>query len=103
METADAVLRASGHAGPLESTPRLYLAAPLAILDLLRSLAPAVVRPLVVGHNPGLEQLVFALSGRHERMPTAAVAGIELPVADWTELELRTPGRLVTLMRPEEP
>ena len=42
-------------------------------------------RLLLIGHNPGLEQLGTMLLGTTLDMPTGAVAGIELPMDDWGE------------------
>ena len=61
---------------PLES---LYLATPQTILELIRCEAVDADgrrpgRLLVVGHNPGMEQLVSSLSLSEVTMPTAAVA-----------------------------
>jgi phosphohistidine phosphatase len=57
---------------------------------------------LVIGHNPGLEELLAALTGRRERFPTAALAVLELEIAAWEEFSLSSPARLVHLWRPRE-
>lgn len=61
---------------------------------------------LLVGHNPGLEELLqyltegaAAVSMREKRMPTAAIAHLELP-DEWRGLK-RGSGKLNTLMRPK--
>jgi hypothetical protein len=43
---------------------------------------------LLVGHNPGLEELLQDLTGERARMPTAALARIVLHVEKWSELLL---------------
>jgi phosphohistidine phosphatase SixA len=52
---------------------------------------------MVVGHNPGLEALVFVLSERSEHLATASWVEIELPISSWRELSgsARHGGRLV--------
>ena len=40
---------------------------------------------LVVGHNPGLERLVYELTGDSVRMPTACLVNIHAEVASWPE------------------
>ena len=57
----------------------LYLASPQTILEHVRCEAVDAqgLRPqrlLVIGHNPGMEQLVSSLAGVATSMPTAAVA-----------------------------
>jgi phosphohistidine phosphatase len=57
---------------------------------------------MVVGHNPGMEELVEQLGGHYQRMPTAALAQIALPISRWRDLDEDTNGRLVNLWRPKE-
>ncbi|KRG63697.1 phosphoglycerate mutase [Stenotrophomonas humi] len=81
-ETLEAVLSLTGYVEQrLEE--RIYDAAPgtlAALLDEHRE----VERLLVVGHNPGLEQLVALMhsgqSGDYRGMPPAAVAVLSLPM-----------------------
>jgi phosphohistidine phosphatase len=76
----------------------LYLAEPEAILRRIAKLKPAVGRVLVVGHNPGLEQLALRLtpegSPEHARIarkfPTAALAWFAIDGDGWRGLEGRT-------------
>ena len=62
---------------------------------------------LLVGHNPGLEDLVIFLAGApidapagRSALPTAALVQMELP-ADWRALD-RGCARLLTVIRPGE-
>lgn len=77
--------------------------------DLLAVLAdcPAITTTLLVGHNPGLDELLLHLAGEAARpnakgklMTTAAAASLVMP-DDWGEL---APGcaRLEWLQRPRE-
>ena len=50
---------------------------------------------MVVGHNPGLEELVARLTGVTEPLPTATLVQIQLPIEQWKELRLSTGGQLV--------
>ncbi len=101
---ATAVQVAEGvvYGSPVELDRQLYLAEPEAIVDVVRSLGGEASRVLVVGHNPGLQELVARLTGRDEVLPTASLAQIELPIAEWAELRTFTRGRLVRLWRPKE-
>jgi len=56
---------------------------------------------MVVGHNPGMEGLVRMLTGKSERMPTAALAIIDLDISDWSDLRDDS-GKLRDLMRPKD-
>jgi phosphohistidine phosphatase len=57
---------------------------------------------MIVGHNPGLEELVAQLTGEQQDLPTAALAQIALPIDQWRDLKPSTRGRLVGQWRPKE-
>jgi phosphohistidine phosphatase len=107
FKTARKVAQKSGFAGQLQDRAELYLASPAVYLDLLSRLPEHVQRPLVVGHNPALEELVESLTGRQEELPTAALVQIEMPIERWSELvndnTNKTQGELVRIWRPSEP
>jgi phosphohistidine phosphatase len=100
--TADAVVEAAGHAGEVTYLDELYLAEPPAYLEALRRLGEGAECVLVVGHNPGIEALIFRLTGQMEHMPTAALARCSLPIARWSELGPETLGELGKVYRPKE-
>jgi phosphohistidine phosphatase len=84
--------------------PDIYLASEAALLDLVRGLPESVQRPLLVGHNPGLQLLVFALTGDDRiagEFPTAALAAIELAGQHWSDARPGS-GKLVELILPKE-
>jgi phosphohistidine phosphatase len=100
--TAEAVAEASGYEGEVLLTRYLYMADPEDYLAVLQELDSTEESVMVVGHNPGMEALLEDLTGEYERLPTAALAQVELPVDRWTELTHETEGRLVNLWRPRE-
>jgi phosphohistidine phosphatase len=100
--TARKVTKASGYAGEIRVTRDLYEAGPEAYLTALRAVADEHNRVLVVGHNPGLEELLEQLTDETEALPTAALALIELPINRWAELSEATEGKLVRVWRPKE-
>ena len=94
---------------PVCFDPELYLASPDTWLDRLRELAVGD-EVLVVGHNPGLEDLVGALAptgdkaalrSLREGFVTAALAEISLPLTEWHALR-EGMGRLESLRRPKD-
>lgn len=101
-ETASLVAQACDYAGTPQATRDLYLAEPDDYLAVIQGTPPEVQRLLLVGHNPGLEELVAQLSGQHERMPTAAVALFSLPAETWAEVDEAMTGELVGVFRPKE-
>lgn len=80
----------------------LYLAGPQSYLLELAARADPHPAVMVVGHNPGLEELVHVLTARSEHLATAALIEIELPLAAWSELSAaeRHVGRVVSGFRP---
>ena len=101
--TAEAMADAAGYEGTILLERRLYHASPTEIVDLLHSVVDAELETvMIVGHNPGLEELVTALTGSPEDVPTAALAQIELPIERWANLTASTRGRLVEMWRPRD-
>lgn len=80
-----------GQPAALQQERAIYEAAPETLLALVRQTPPAMEHLLLVGHNPGLEQLVAGLCAGGGptlslRLPTAAIAHLELQVAHWEQV-----------------
>jgi phosphohistidine phosphatase len=101
-KTAKAVAQSSGYEGEVEQTNALYLAAAAQYVELLRQLPEERSTVLVVGHNPGLEDVLTALTGARERLTTAALAQVTFPIEHWRDLPSAPSGQLVNLWRPKE-
>jgi phosphohistidine phosphatase len=99
-ETAERCVTVLPHA-QLMSVEGLYLAEPPSYLAALAARAEPHDAVLVVGHNPGLEALIYVLTDRSEHLATASLVEIALPIAAWTELSDVGPGfgRLVNAFR----
>jgi phosphohistidine phosphatase len=100
--TALAVAEACENSAELRLLRDLYLAEPDDCAQVLATLDERYRSVMVVGHNPGLEDLVEALTGLHEILPTAALARVALPIDGWSELRLDGNARLEQLWRPKE-
>lgn len=100
--TAETVAEHSGYAGEIRFRHDLYHADPDVCIEVLRTLDEDETCVMIVGHNPGLEQLLECLTGVPERLQTAAVAQISLPINSWHELTVDTEGTLQDLWRPRE-
>ena len=61
-----------------------------------------VERLMMVGHNPGLEELIYRLAKAHERMPTAAIARFDLGDKDWISIRKPFKAKLLSVWRPKE-
>jgi len=101
--TAEAVARTMRHRGQILLDPRLYHASAAEILAVLPSVVDdSLATVMIVGHNPGLEDLVAHLIGEPESLPTAALAQITLQIDRWSDLNTTSRGTLVGLWRPGE-
>lgn len=82
---------------PVREDDRVYAGSARSLLGVLRELPGDVATVVLVGHNPGVEDLVASLTGRWVPMPTSALAVIDLPgpwsAAGNTAAELRAQGR----------
>jgi phosphohistidine phosphatase len=95
------VAKACNYPGEIRQTRELYLAEPQAYIEVLSQVAEKHACLLVVGHNPGLETLIEALTGEAIAMPTAALACIELSITRWRDLDMNTECKLVNVWRPK--
>jgi phosphohistidine phosphatase len=100
--TAEVVAENSGYEGEIRPERSFYMGYPEAYLEVLRQLPDEIRTVMVVGHNPGLEELLEELVMEPERLPTAALARVDLPVYSWQELDDEVVGELVNLWRPRE-
>jgi phosphohistidine phosphatase len=102
QETAAKVVESSGCEGQLQIRGDLYQASPATMIEALAAVPREAHRVMVIGHNPGLEETLALLTGRQERLPTAALAQIALKIVNWRDLKPGTRGELVALWQPRE-
>lgn len=100
-KTASRAAKACGYTGKVKKLDRFYDTVVGVYFETLQALPDKYQRVMVVGHNPTMEQLVRSLTGEFKRMPTAALAHIELPIQHWEALHLDTIGTLVNLWTPK--
>jgi phosphohistidine phosphatase len=110
-ETIELASKAFGRSFPVEWDRRIYLASSATLLDLLHGLEGDPASVLMVGHNPGLEDLIFDLVPddgssplRDEvevQFPTATFALLELPAERWADVREGS-ARLVHMTRPRD-
>ena len=100
-ETIEAVIREGRLTAPLTFNEAIYDATTAALMQVIRRLPDERQRVLLVGHNPGFEDLLTRLAGERGRMPTAAIACIEFQVDGWDDIE-DGQGKLVWLLTPKQ-
>ena len=80
---------------------RIYNASAGELLALVQDCDETVSSLMLIGHNPGFEQLASRLIGQHCDMPTGSLAEMELPVDRWPDAG-NGAARLVRLLQPKE-
>src|SRR2546427_10852313 len=98
--TAKAVAKASGYKGEIILNHSLYAAGPDAYLSVMRDLSDEYARVLIIGHNPGLEELLEMLTGEIRVMPTCSLAHVKLRVDKWSDIDNKIKGKVAGIWRP---
>ena len=80
---------------------RIYEASLQQLLTVVSEIGPSHNIVLLVGHNPGFEDLLGCLTDRAGRMPTASLAAIELDIDKWRDIAPRS-GELSWLIAPKD-
>lgn len=90
---------------------RIYLASAATLIDVIRDTGRDAEHLLISGHNPGLEDLILMLvpesAGNdlraevEEKLPTSALARLELDIADWHDLDTGQ-ARFTSFIRPRD-
>ena len=101
--TAQIVAEAAQYRGKVVPSSLLYHARPDAVIDVLRTIPTAAQRSvMIVGHNPGLEDLVAQLTGEHRNLPTAALVQIDVEIDRWNHLDVSTSASVIDAWTPAE-
>ena len=101
-KTAKAVSKNSGYEGKIQTENDFYPGDPDSFIEAFYSIPDEVDRVLIVAHNPGLEELLYVLTGESAWMPTSALAKVSLPVEKWLDLDDDTEGKLDNFRRVKE-
>jgi len=101
-ETVERLKQGAGLLPRVEYVPELYLASPATLCRVVAAHGGEARRLLLVGHNPGLEDLVTRLSGEHVTLPTAGLAECAVEVERWSDVTLGSHAELVGLSYPRD-
>ena len=99
-KTAKRFAKTCGYSGKIKKLDGLYHAPVGIYYETLQAIPDKYNNIMVVGHNPTMEHLVHHITGQYHRMPTAALAHIELPLNNWESLSPNTEGTLIDLWTP---
>ena len=100
-ETTEVVLEAAELRIVARYDERIYEATPLALLEVVSEVDDDRKTILLVGHNPGMEELLGLLTGDPEHMSPAALARIGVEAEKWKALAENT-GKLVWMINAKE-
>jgi phosphohistidine phosphatase len=85
-QTANSVKEAAGLDKEIQFEEKIYEASPLTLLHVISGIEDKNEIVLLVGHNPGLENLIKMLTGEAQSLPTAGLAKINLQVQSWSDI-----------------
>ena len=100
-ETAELVLAAAEVTANVRYDQRMYEASPRQLLEVISEVEEDKSAVLLVGHNPGMEELLRALTGTGDPMATGTLAKIELNSDEWSRVTENV-GGLEYVVRPDE-
>jgi phosphohistidine phosphatase len=100
-KTAKLFLEAGGFETDVLNDERIYEASPSTLMYVAGEIDDRFSSVVLVGHNPGMEGLIRALTGQSEPMPTAAIAIIKLAIDSWKDIAAGV-GVLATVIRPRD-
>jgi phosphohistidine phosphatase len=111
IETIEQVAAGYGDTLAPALDRRIYLASATTLLDLVHELPAGADHVLMVGHNPGLEDLVLMLVPDSDeqplrddveaKFPTASTAQLRFDVADWRDVAAGS-ATLALFVRPRD-
>jgi len=102
LTTAEAVADACGFGEEMRVERSFYHGSTSVFCEVLSQLPEECSSVLLVGHNPGLENFLEDLIGQWERLPTAALAYLSLPIRSWANFDEEIEGHLESLWLPRE-
>ena len=100
-ETIERVAKAAKWSVEVRYDQRIYEASGLRLLEVVSQLENDRKSALLVGHNPGLEELLMLLTGEGEGLATGTLVRLELKSSKWANAADKR-ARLAWLMKPRE-
>ena len=100
-QTTELVLKAAKRSPELRFDQRVYEASPTRLLEITSQIEDDRKSVLLVGHNPGMEELLALLVGIEQHMPTAALATVVLSTKKWDRI-LAEKGILESFVKAKE-
>jgi phosphohistidine phosphatase len=100
-ETTTLMGEAAGLMSLVNFDERIYEASAQRLFEIVAGFPDRTETAMMVGHNPGFEELLAALTGASQRMATATLACIELKIEKWSDVAADC-GQLKLLVRAKD-
>ena len=92
-QTLEAIAPSLGKGCSVELAPELYAASEQELLERLRALPESADSVMLIGHNPGLQELALVLASRgrylpklQQKFPTGALATLVVASNSWAAI-----------------
>ncbi|HET6648518.1 MAG TPA: histidine phosphatase family protein [Pyrinomonadaceae bacterium] len=100
-QTTERVLVSANIVTDVRFDERIYEAGVQRLVEIVRQIENGKKNVVLVGHNPGFEELLEWLTGTIERMQTGALAKIGLKTSTWDSVREKS-GTLEWIVRPKQ-
>lgn len=85
----------------IEFSDKIYEASPTTLLLVISKVKDKNTKILLIGHNPGIEDFIRILTGKHQHMSSASIVKISLDIESWVDITNGC-GCLEMIMCPED-
>ena len=100
-QTVEIVLRHADLGAEPQFDQRIYEASLATLVQVVSEIPNDKKTAMLVGHNPGMEELLTFLTRESRHMPTCALARISLDSSGWKEVD-RSSGKLEWFVTPKD-
>lgn len=100
-QTMKLIVQAAGIQCPARLDERIYQAGVPDLLDVIGDTPETCDCLMLIGHNPGISELLDHLTNEQHSMPTAALAIIKLEATMWLDITAKT-NRLTRFIKPRD-
>jgi phosphohistidine phosphatase len=100
-QTVELVLRETSLGAEPQFDQRIYEASLSILVQVVSEIPDDNKAAMLVGHNPGMEELLAFLTRESRHMPTCALARISLDSSGWKEVG-RSSGKLEWFVTPKD-
>ncbi len=100
-QTAVLVRASAQLESKIQYDEKIYEASPRRLLQIVSEQSDKLESLMLVGHNPGSEELLKTLTGELRPMATANLAVVDLQIENWSEIDANC-GTLRVLISPKD-